>query len=343
MTAAVQAPGRIQRGDPLLRDINGRTVDYIRVSLTDRCNLRCEYCVPAEDVEPPSCGEPLSAEEVSEILAVARSLGAEHVRFTGGEPLVRSDLTDIVRLAREVGFPDIALTTNGVLLAPMAPALREAGLMRVNVSLDSLRPAVFRSITGVGDVGQVLQGIRAAIDAGLDPVKINTVVMAGVNDGEIADIARVSIDMPVHVRFIEVMPIGPNPEANAERMVPIDKVKKEAAKVGTLEPAAPPSGSGPAVCFRFRGAKGTVGFIAPLSYPFCHLCNRMRVTADGRLRPCLSSDLEVDLRRCFKQVGGGHVRKCLESAFLEALRVKPKSHDLWKHRAHMRRMCQIGG
>jgi len=323
-----------------LRDSTGRNIDYLRISVTDECNLRCTYCAPQDGARASSRHWLLSPQDIWQVAQVAMSLGVNHVRLTGGEPLTRSDLPSIVSGLRDLGVPDISLTTNGTHLVLSAATLKQAGLRRVNVSLDSLRRQVYRSITGAGRPGDVMLGIRNAIDAGLSPVKINTVLMAGINDGEILDLARLSLSLPVHVRFIEVMPIGPDPDANASLVVPMDRAREEVASLGKLEPVKDIAGAGPAESFRLPRALGTVGFIAPLTHPFCASCNRLRVTADGKLRPCLASDAEVDLMPALR---GDDVPGGLEAAFRQALLIKPASHDLWNHRGHARRMCQIGG
>lgn len=323
-----------------MRDAIGRNIDYLRISVTDRCNLRCSYCVPPEGTDTSAPYHLLSAQELRSVVAAGRSLGVTHVRLTGGEPLVRPDLVEVISGIASLGIEDLSLTTNGTLLAAAAPALREAGLKRVNVSLDSLDPAVFSRITRTGNVDDALSGIRAAILAGLSPVKVNCVVMAGVNDSGIEDLARLTLKLPVNVRFIEVMPIGPDSESNARSMVPMDAVRDRVAALGSLESAKDVAGAGPAQTFRLHGALGTVGFIAPLSHPFCSACNRLRLTADGKLRPCLASDLEIDLLPPLRSSAPDTE---LAAAFKQALLVKPAGHELWNHPAHSRRMCQIGG
>ena len=321
-----------------LRDRFGRNIDYLRISVTDRCNLRCTYCMPEGAPEDP----PYRLLTVSEILSVVRAvkdMGVEHIRLTGGEPLIRPELTEIIRGIRDLGVPDIALTTNGTLLSAMARSLKDAGLTRVNVSLDSLDPEVFRKITRTGEVADVLSGIDAAIAAGLNPVKANVVVMAGINDDGILDLARLSMRLPVSVRFIEVMPIGPE-EGDRRVAVPGDLIKTKVAELGPLESATGVEGSGPAQTYRLKGAPGTVGFIAPLSHPFCASCNRLRLTPDGKLRPCLASDTEVDLLLALRS---DDPDASLTAAVRQALMLKPKSHDLLNFHSHSRRMCQIGG
>lgn len=261
------------------------------------------------------------------------------MRLTGGEPLTRSDLVSIIAGIKNLGIPDLSLTTNGIMLAQAAAALKSAGLDRVNVSLDSLKPHVFRRLTHSGNVEDVFLGVKAAISAGLFPVKINVVVMAGVNDGEIMDLARLSLVHPISVRFIEVMPIGPDRKDSSRSLVPMDQVKARLTHLGALEPVEE-IGAGPAEVYRLGGAPGTVGFIAPLSHPFCASCNRLRVTPDGKLRPCLASDDEVDLVPALR---GKDVERDLLAAFNKALLKKPERHDLQSHPVRSRRMCQIGG
>lgn len=322
-----------------MRDDAGRNIDYLRISVTDRCNLRCSYCMPDEGVEEPPY-RLLSGPDILKVVRTVRAMGVTHVRLTGGEPLVRPDVADIIRGVRDAGVADISLTTNGILLADCARNLKEAGLKRVNVSLDSLDPAVFRKITRTGNVGDVLAGIDAALAEGLNPVKINVVVMAGINEDGILDLARLSMKLPVSVRFIEVMPIGPDAGANSLAVVPADEVKERVSRLGTLETAPPVEGAGPARTYRLRGAPGTVGFIAPLSHPFCAECNRLRLTPDGKLRPCLASDTEVDLLPALRS---DDPEGELSAAVRQALLLKPRGHDLFGRRAHFRRMCQIGG
>lgn len=317
----------------------GRRIDYLRVSVTDRCNLRCRYCAPPGSLVQ-AFPDVLTADEIAKVVGVGRDRGVVHVRLTGGEPLVRPDILSIVSRVKSLGIPDLSMTTNGMYLTELAGPLKRAGLDRVNVSLDSLSPEVFREVTGNGDVNKVLAGIRAALEAGLNPVKVNVVVMAGVNETEVEDLARLSLDMPVSVRFIEVMPIGPDAETNGASAVPVESIRSRLGTLGTLEPANEGAGAGPAQVYRLPGAPGTVGFIAALSEPFCASCNRLRLTADGKLRPCLASDVEVDLLPALR---GGNTERDLASAFAEALHLKPRGHELSLRHPSSRRMCQIGG
>ncbi|MGE5578872.1 MAG: GTP 3',8-cyclase MoaA [Bacillota bacterium] len=321
-----------------LRDNLGRIIDYLRISVTDRCNLRCAYCMPAGSEEPPYTL--LTRDEILEVVKCMKPLGVNHVRLTGGEPLVRLDLQEIISGIRDLGIDDISLTTNGTLLAASAAALKAAGLARVNVSLDSLNQEVFRKMTGFGAVQDVLRGIDAALEAGLSPVKVNCVVVGGLNEDGVGDLALLSKRLPVSVRFIEVMPIGPDALANSRTFVPASAIMAKVREVGELGEAPSPGGAGPARTFRFPGAPGTVGFISPLSQPFCSECNRLRVTADGKLRPCLSSDVEFDLVPALR---AADKRATLTQLVRLALLQKPGSHRFLSHRSHSRRMCQIGG
>ena len=323
-------------------DAFNRPISYLRVSVTDRCNLRCVYCMPPEGVPWRPHEEILRYEEIETIVRAAAELGINKVRLTGGEPLVRKGLVDLVRmLARIPGIDDLAMTTNGTLLARYAEELKAAGLKRVNVSLDTLRPERFRRITRLGELSDTLEGIAAAKKAGLVPVKINTVVIRGLNDDEVVDFARLTVEGDWHVRFIEVMPLGDNAEWAGNGYVPMDEVRARIeGELGELIPAKM-RGSGPARYYRLPGAKGTVGFITPISEHFCHRCNRLRLTADGRLRPCLLSDYEIDLRTPLRRGASAEEIKAL---IIEGIRNKPERHHLEEGLfPHGRAMSEIGG
>jgi cyclic pyranopterin phosphate synthase len=286
---------------PVLRDQFGRSIEYLRISVTDRCNFRCVYCMPAAGL--PWIPKPaiLSYEEIGEVVRQLAALGLRRIRLTGGEPTVRRDLPSLVRLLRAIpGIDDIALSTNGVLLPSLAAPLREAGLDRVNISADSLRPERIAAIARRNLGFEPARAAAAAEAAGLGPVKINVVVMRGANDDEIGDFARLTVDHPWHVRFIELMPVGELAESLGddalERVVPSAEVLDRAAEaLGGLEPAgdAGPRGNGPAAYWRAPGAAGTIGVITPMTHTYCGSCNRVRLTADGRLRTCLFGDHEV--------------------------------------------------
>jgi len=322
----------------------GRPVNYLRVSVTDRCNLRCIYCMPPEGVQPRKMEDILTFEEIETVVRAAADLGVTKIRLTGGEPLARLGIVDLVALlARVPGIDDLSMTTNGTLLADKAAALVEAGLDRVNVSLDTLKPDRFSQITRRGHLEDALRGIEAAKCAGLNPVKVNMVVIRGLNDDEVVDFARLTLSEGWHVRYIEMMPLGANPDWDASQHVPMREIQTRVTEaLGPLQPATVLKGNGPAKYHRIAGAKeGTIGFISPVTEHFCNWCNRLRLTADGRLRPCLLSDTELDVRsivRSGKDVAA--VRELLQ----EAIRLKPRQHHLEACAAPSgRTMSEIGG
>jgi cyclic pyranopterin phosphate synthase len=282
-----------------LRDQFGRTIEYLRISVTDRCNFRCRYCMPVEGLPWLPKGDILSYEEIAEVVAQLAPLGLRRIRITGGEPTIRPQLATLVRMLRGVtAVEDIALSTNGVRLPELARELAEAGLDRVNMSADSLRPdrivAIARRDLGFDPIAAA----EAAEAAGLDPVKVNVVVMRGINDDEVVDFARLTIERPWHVRFIELMPVGEMAMLSDAHVVPSGEVlARIEAACGALAPAgAPARGNGPAAYHRLAGARGSIGVITPMTHTYCGSCNRVRLTADGRLRTCLFGDHEVDLR-----------------------------------------------
>lgn len=359
----------------MLHDTFGRTIDYLRISLTDRCNLRCLYCMPEEGV-PSLCQEKiLRLEEIERIVSVAAKCGIKHLRLTGGEPLVRKGITDLISALKRIpGIESIALTTNGILLPPMAAALKEAGLDRVNISLDSLDAAQYHTITRRGNLKDALAGIEAAFSYEFDPVKINVVVVRHLQQ-DFAAFARLTLDKPLHVRFIEFMPIGhtacppdnstcmsaqasyspaafPQEDQNQKALIPwssddvifaseIRTLLQEALDrehMGSLVPLSKaPTGWGPASYLKIAGAQGSIGFISALSNHFCASCNRLRLTADGKLRPCLFSDEEFDIREA---VRSGN-EKDIAQIFDKALRKKPESHHY--RQGTKRSMSQVGG
>ena len=334
-----------------MKDGHGRVIDYLRISLTDRCNFRCIYCMPEEGVCQMAHDEILRIEEIEAIARVATGLGIRSVRLTGGEPLVRRGVVDLVRaLSAMEGIENISMTTNGVLLPQMAGDLKEAGLSRVNISLDTLDPAQFEFITRVGRIESTLKGIDVALEAGFNPVKINAVTVRSLNQDYLA-FAKLSIDRPLHVRFIEYMPVGQSTGSDgsgwgkadvvpSEELLGLINERARAEGMEELEPTDgdhSPLGWGPARYFAFPGALGTVGFISPLSRHFCSECNRLRLTADGKLRPCLFSDREVDVRSALREKGEDAVYDC----FLEALNLKPDEHH--DKVGTERKMSQIGG
>lgn len=302
----------------------GRRVEYLRVSVTDKCNLRCVYCMPEEGLPWLRRDELLSYEEITSVVAAMAPLGLRRVRFTGGEPLVRRDLASLVAMVAAVpGIEDLSLTTNAVLLEDQAEALRDAGLDRVNVSLDSLKADRVDEIARrPGSYDRIMAGLEAAERMGFAPLKLNVVLMRGRNDDEIADFADLSRERPWHVRFIEVMPTASNLELSRENFVSCQEALDTVGRIGELEPVEGPTGNGPASYYRFPGAPGTVGVITPMSHSFCEQCNRLRLTADGLLRPCLFGDLQTNLRDPLR------AGDALEPLISETLRVKPERHEL---------------
>jgi len=323
-----------------LSDSFQRPINYLRISVMDRCNLRCVYCMPVGGVCPLAHDDILRYEEILTIARAAAEMGIDKIRLTGGEPLVRAGLPELVAMLASIGtINDISLTTNGTLLARYAAELKSAGLNRVNVSLDSLKPDKFREITrSDAKLADVLEGIEAAGGAGLEPVKLNMVVIPGVNDDEVLDFAAKTIDEEWHVRFIELMPfVG---ETENPQFVSASEMKKRIERLGKLEPCLPSVGNGPAKYFRLPDARGTIGFITPVSEHFCFNCNRLRLTADGKLRPCLLSDYEVDLKGPLR---GGADAEGLKKLIEEAVANKPQQHHIAEGEVPRRPFSQVGG
>jgi cyclic pyranopterin phosphate synthase len=317
----------------------GRNIDYLRISVTDRCNLRCIYCMPPEGVPQMSHNDVLSYEEIRTVVRAVADLGINRIKLTGGEPLVRADFPELVKMLSQIeGIEELSLTTNGVLLKNCAMELRRAGLSRVNVSLDTLKPDRFQYITRLGRLKGVLEGIEAANEAGFKPVKINMVVMRGINDDEILDFARMTYQKGWHVRFIELMPFK-----GVAEFVPSTELRRHVSLLGRLEPCPPVTGNGPALYYRLAGARGTIGFISPLTeLSFCSRCNRMRLTPDGKLRPCLLGEHEIDLKKPLRNNASTEELKRL---ILQAVASKPDRHHLEGGNARVvkRKMSQIGG
>lgn len=327
-----------------MRDGFGRAIDYLRLSVTDRCNLRCVYCLPEAAARFAPGADLLSDDEIVALAGAFARQGVSKIRITGGEPLVRPGLPALVRRLRALpGIEDLSLSTNGVLLAGLAAELKAAGLSRVNVSLDTLDPERFSRIARFGSLSTVLAGVEAALKAELAPVKLNVVVARGMNDDEIGAFAALTDKKSLHVRFIELMPMGETGFFTPERRVPLGEMM---AAAGPLEPAsAAPLGHGPARYYRRRpGAAGTVGFISALSCGFCDACNRVRLSSTGTLIPCLDGEDGVDLRTPLR-AGAGQAE--LMALIREAVRAKPESHRMVARAgasaANPRHMCSIGG
>jgi len=307
-----------------LSDAFNRPINYLRISVTDRCNLRCVYCMPEDGVTLMPHSDILTYEEIYTVAKAAAELGINKVRLTGGEPLVRLGLTGLVRLLAGIKeIDDLSLTTNGLLLERFAQELKSAGLQRVNISLDTLKPERFKAITRGGNIDDVFKGMAAAKSVGLSPIKINTVVMAGVNDDELLDFAHKTIDDDWHVRFIECMPFSKT--ENESVFVPVSAMRQQLETLGRLEPSHHKMGNGPAQYYHFPGAKGTIGFITPVSEHFCFGCNRLRLTADGKLRLCLMHEDEIDLRQALRS---GRSVEEIKELIKQAVASKPLRHNL---------------
>ncbi|TDO78311.1 cyclic pyranopterin phosphate synthase [Halanaerobium saccharolyticum] len=316
-----------------LNDRLGREIDYLRISITDRCNLRCRYCMPAEGVENKNHQDILSYEDILKIVKTGIELGIKKVRITGGEPLVRLGVEDFVSKLNKLGLEDISMTSNAVLLAEKAKKLKEAGLQRINISLDTLDPQKFKEISRRDNLAKVLKGIRAALRVGLEPVKLNVVVMKGINDDEIFDFVELSRREKLSIRFIEYMPLGG--EAEAEKFISSSEIKHLIQASFELLPAVS-TGNGPATYFKLQGAEGTIGFISAMSEHFCSSCNRLRLTADGKFKPCLAGNQEIKI--------SGMNKKEIEAAYKKALDLKPVCHNLnFENQKYSRNMSQIGG
>jgi cyclic pyranopterin phosphate synthase len=323
-----------------MKDQHGRSIEYLRISVTDRCNFRCVYCMPQEGLPWLPKADILSYEEITQIVAELAPLGLRRLRITGGEPTIRPDLTRLIAMLRAVPeIEDIALSTNGVRLPEMATALRAAGLDRVNMSADSLRADRIAAIARRSLAFDPVRSALAAEEAGLMPVKINVVVMRGVNDDEIEDFAALTRDHPWHVRFIELMPVGDLRALTWEHVVPSDEILARVGALGALAPdAGPARGNGPAAYYRLPDAAGSIGVITPMTHTYCGSCNRVRLTADGRLRTCLFGDHEVNLRDPLR--GGVD----LVPLYRQALAEKPLEHQLLQMRVGgLKALSEVGG
>ena len=312
----------------------GRDITYLRISLTDKCNLRCRYCMPEEGVCKRSHYEMMSEDEVVTAVEVAASLGIHKIRLTGGEPLVKKNIVSICRrIAAVEGIREVCLTTNGILLPQLGKQLREAGVSRLNLSLDTLNPQKYSYITRIGQLQQFEAGLMAALEAGFDKVKLNAVLIGGFNDDEIEDLAALTVKYPVDMRFIELMPIQDHDEFGESAYVPYSKVLEK------LPNAVPvPKDGGVAKLYRLPGAKGNIGLISPINAHFCGECNRLRLTADGKLKPCLHSDAEYSIK--------GLSRADMKAVMEKAIWEKPAWHgqlDALNRSKAGRNMNQIGG
>jgi cyclic pyranopterin phosphate synthase len=326
----------------VLVDRFNRRINYLRMSLTDRCNLRCIYCMPPFGERKLRHKDILRYEELLRIARIAIKLGITKIRLTGGEPLIRRGVEEFIpALAALEGLEDVSITTNGVLLKANLKMLRGTGIRRLNISIDSLNREKFKRITRSDHFEEVWEGVRLARDMGFDPIKLNVVMMKGINDNEVLHFGRLALDESYHIRFIECMPIGM--ETNSLAFIANEEVAKALVEAfGPLIPVSRGPYDGPAERFRFEGGKGEIGFISAISHSFCQDCNRLRLTANGMLLPCLLSDAEVSIKNSLR-------RGCLDGelieVFREAVRLKPACHPLngQNHQKVHRKMCSVGG
>jgi len=336
-----------------LIDNFGREISYLRVSITDRCNYRCIYCKPEEQFEFIPHKEILRYEEIVEIIEEAVHLGVTKVRITGGEPLARKGVVDFIKKLREIKkLEDISLTTNGFFLSEYAEKLKNAGLNRVNISLDSLQEEKYKRITRGGSLEKALKGIDSALKAGLLPIKINVVLIKGINDDEVEDFVRLALERPLNIRFIEFMPTGEEVINEFEnKFISVQGIKEKLIKKYFLNPIKICNSNGPANYFRIKGAKGTIGFITALSQHFCETCNRIRLTSEGKLRPCLFSNRGIDIKKAIRKLARDKKndrflrKEIIRDKLKEAVKLKPVGHKLnIKNQENLSfHMSRIGG
>lgn len=327
----------------MLLDLFKRKINYLRISITDRCNLRCRYCMPEQGIPLIPHEEILTYEEILRIVRVFGTEGISKVRLTGGEPLVRKGIVDFVfHLSQIEEIKDLSLTTNGILLKELAQDLKRAGLKRINISLDSLRKERFSQITRKDEYERVWAGIEEALKVGLSPIKINMVAIQGLNDDEIESFAALTLHLPLIVRYIEYMPSGNGEEWKESNILTIPQIKNRLENVGKLIPIPPDQWDGPAKRFQIEGALGEIGLIGAVTSHFCHDCNRLRLTSDGKIRTCLFSDEEIDVKELLRN--GGSDRD-LKEQLLVALAKKPERHSINTHQFKkcQRNMSTIGG
>jgi cyclic pyranopterin phosphate synthase len=328
--------------DQPIKDSYNRQIDYIRISITDKCNLKCVYCMPSESLKLFKKKDVMTDDEILRFIRIAVKHGLRKVRITGGEPLTRRNLTGLISSIKKTGVRDLSITTNGILLSKRVDDLKKAGLDRVNISLDTLDPDRFRTITGGGDIALVWESIKKAQETGLTPVKINIVPIRGINDDEIASFASLTFDNDFHIRFIEFMPATRNGIWEKDKCVTSEEAMKKISALGRLEHLTF-RGRGPSRNYRIKGAKGVIGFISPLSDHFCGDCSRLRLTADGEIRPCLFSNIKVDIKTPMRN---GASDEEIDELFCKAVRVKPEKHLLNEDLSsanHLKSMHKIGG
>ncbi len=333
---------KMKKSSDHIKDSYNRRIDYLRISITDKCNLKCVYCRPSRRIKYFDQNEVLTDDEIVRIVRIAHTHGLRKVRITGGEPLMRKNITGLVRSIKDIGIRDLSLTTNGIKLSKFAHSLKQAGLNRVNISLDTLKADRYSEITCGGDYAQVRESIKEAEQAGLTPIKINVVPIRGINDDEIQDFASLSLKNNYHIRFIEFMPATSSGLWEKDKCIPSSEVLEVISKIGPLEKMQF-RGKGPSRNYRIKGAAGVIGIISPISDHFCSDCNRLRLTADGKIRPCLFSDEVIDIKSAMRN---GASDSEVEELFLLAIRVKPQGHTLNKNGAesnYIDTMSKIGG
>jgi len=323
-------------------DNYNRKITYLRVSVTDRCNLRCVYCLPVKNFKPLDCSDILTYEEILKAVEVATELGIKKVRLTGGEPLVRKGFVNFVASVCRNGLEDVSITTNGVLLKEKAKGIFDSGVRRINVSLDTLNRLKYARITGRDCFDDVWKGLHEAEAVGFYPIKVNVVAIRGLNDDEFLRFAKLSIEKAYHIRFIEYMPIGHDSQWRLEKFISSHEIKTKLQSLGPLEPVPNSTCNGPARRYRFESAKGEIGFINAMSQHFCASCNRLRLTADGKLRPCLFADEEVDVKTPLRN---GASQEDLKMLFRAAIARKPRQYhaEIEAGGEPLRPMSAIGG
>ena len=325
-----------------LKDNYNRQIDYLRISITDKCNLKCVYCMPSTGMKYFRESEVLTDEEIIRFVRIARKHGLRKVRITGGEPLVRKNIINLITSLKETGIHDLSLTTNGIMLSKMAEDLKKAGLNRVNISLDTMYAEKYKGITRGGDIDLVWDSIREAERVGLSPVKINIVPVRGLNDDEILSFASLTFENNYHIRFIEFMPAVCNGGWKKEKCVASSEILEKISVLGKIEQLKF-RGKGPSRNYRIKGAAGIIGLISPLSDHFCGFCNRLRLTANGKIRPCLFSKEVIDIKTPMRN---GATDKEIEELFCLSVRSKPQGHSLNKNISasnHIKSMSKIGG
>lgn len=320
-----------------MEDSYGRRINYMRISVTDRCNLRCTYCSPSKEFEFIPHSEILTYEEIIRLSKIAVSIGIEKFRLTGGEPLLRKNISFLIEQILSLPqVKEVTLTTNGVLLSQYVDELWEVGVRRLNISLDTLDPEKYRELTGRNDFHKVWEGIEAALNKGFNPLKINVVLLKGIND-DLSPFINLTLNYPLHVRFIELMDFAPS---RKNFFVSCAVALMRLKEYGNFEEVSSLKGAGPAKYYRLEGAKGTLGFICPYSEHFCKSCNRLRISADGKMRPCLFSDFSVDLKRPLRE---GATDEEIKTLILKTLKSKPEKRSVNMDKVEGKGMRRIGG